>query len=214
MVRRDIQLRSLESARRALRHPLFAWLGLRPVWGQHTPAERQALREWAKARSALVEIGVAEGASAAEIREVMAPTGTLWLVDPFHLSRVPGINATKRAAHRVVENRTNGSAIWIEKFSFDAVRNWNRKIDFLFLDGDHSEEGIQRDWEDWNRFVVPGGIVAFHDAVLFPGGWTQSDWGPVKLVDRLFRNSGLPQWKIVQEVHSLFVVQRVSDSEP
>jgi hypothetical protein len=55
---------------------------------------------------------------------------------------------------------------------------------------------------------MPGGIVAFHDASLFPGGWTQKDWGPVKLVSGFFRDHGLPGWKIVQEVDSLVVVQR------
>jgi hypothetical protein len=211
LIMKDIQLRQSSEAgpRGPLRHPIFAWLGLRSVWGQHTRGEQQALKEWAKRSSKIVEIGVAEGGSAAELRGAMPSSGTLWLIDPFHLGRVPGINATKRAAHRVVGNRRNGSVVWVEKFSFDAVIGWNDKIDFLFLDGDHSEEGIQRDWEEWHRFVVPGGIVAFHDAAVFPGGWTRPDWGPVKLVDRFFRNSGLPEWRIVREVDSLVIVQRL-----
>jgi predicted O-methyltransferase YrrM len=212
----DLRLRlPQETAPRGLLgHPVFAWLGLRPVWGQHTAAEGQVLKDWAKRSSRLVEIGVAEGASAAEIREAMPSTGTLWLIDPFHLSRLPGINATKRAAHRIVENRKNGSVVWIEKFSFKAAMDWTDKIDFLFLDGDHSEQGIQKDWDDWQAFVIPGGIVAFHDAAVFPGGWTQPDWGPVKLVDRLFRNLALPEWRIIQEVDSLVVVQRRLDGDP
>ena len=28
--------------------------------------------------------------------------------------------------------------------------------------------------------VMPGGIVAFHDAATFAGGWPQPDWGPVE----------------------------------
>ena len=82
-----------ENARRGpgahplLRHPLFAWLGLRPSMGQHTVEEHKALKKWATGRSKLVEIGVAEGASAVALREVMSPSGTLWLIDPFHLSR-------------------------------------------------------------------------------------------------------------------------------
>jgi predicted O-methyltransferase YrrM len=167
------------------------------------------LKKWATGKANLVEIGVAEGGSAAELREAMSPTGTLWLVDPFHLSRIRGLNATKRAAHRVVGNCKNGSVVWIELFSCDAVIGWEQKIDFVFLDGDHSEEGVRQDWDNWHPFVIPGGVVALHDAAVFPGGWTRQDWGPVKLVDRLFRRQALPQWKIVQEVDSLVVVQRV-----
>jgi len=213
MVQKLIQLRRsnehADVAHALFRHPVFAWLGIRPVWGQHTQAEREALRKWATGKSNLVEIGVAEGSSAIDLREVMSASGTLWLIDPFHLGRVPGINATKRAAHRVVGKFSNGTVVWIEKFSFDAVIGWRDKIDFLFLDGDHSEQGIERDWEDWHPFVIPGGVIAFHDAALFPLGWTRPDWGPVKLVDRLFRSQSLAKWKIVQEVDSLVLVQRL-----
>jgi predicted O-methyltransferase YrrM len=192
-----------------LRHPVFAWIGLRPVLGQHTAAEHAALKRWATQRSSLVEIGVAEGASAIVLRQAMSPSGTLWLIDPFHLSRTRIINATKRAARRVVGESKKGSVVWIEKFSFDAVSHWHTAIDFLFIDGDHSEAGVNQDWEEWHRFVVPGGVVAFHDASTFSGGWPRDDWGPVRLVNRLFRGQGLAQWTIVDEVDSLVVIKRI-----
>jgi hypothetical protein len=56
--------------------------------------------------------------------------------------------------------------------------------------------------------VAPSGVVAFHDARLFPGGWCQPDWGPVKVVDKLFRARALGGWRVVQEVGSLVVVER------
>jgi len=214
MVRKDIQLRQTEEQSKAphrlLRHPFFAWLGVRPVWGQHTLVEQRTLRKWACGKSRLVEIGVAEGGSAAVIRDAMSPTGTLWLIDPFHLSRFRSINATKRAAHRIVGNCRNGSVVWVEQFSFDAVLDWNQQIDFLLLDGDHTLGAVKRDWEDWHSLVVPGGVIVFHDAAVFPGGWTQPDWGPVELVDQLFREQTVVGWQIVEEVDSLVVVQRLS----
>lgn len=36
-------------------------------------------------------------------------------------------------------------------------------IDFLFIDGDHTYEGVKRDWEMYSPLVRPGGLVAFHD---------------------------------------------------
>lgn len=198
-----------EKANPLLRHPIFAWVGLRPVFAQHTAAEHAALKRWATQRLSLVEIGVAEGASAMVLRQAMSSSGTLWLIDPFHISRKRFINATKRAAHRVVGGYKKGSVVWIEKFSFDAVNRWHAPIDFLFIDGDHSEAGVNQDWENWHRFVVPGGVVAFHDASTFPGGWPQDDWGPVRLVNKLFRDQGLPEWTIAEEVDSLVVVERL-----
>jgi predicted O-methyltransferase YrrM len=38
-----------------------------------------------------------------------------------------------------------------------------RVVDFLFVDGDHSYEGVKRDFELYSPLVREGGIVAFHD---------------------------------------------------
>jgi len=195
-----------------LRHPVYAWLGLRPVAAQHTAEEHAALKRWANGRRNLVEIGVAEGVSALAMREAMAENATLHLVDPFHLSRVGGLNFTRRAAQRAVASCKRGKVFWIEKFSFDAAKGWKDPIDLLMIDGDHSDAGVQRDWDDWSKFVVPGGVVIFHDARLFDGGWTTPGYGPVKLVDRLFRNGTLPGWRIAEEIHSIFVVERVGEA--
>jgi predicted O-methyltransferase YrrM len=191
-----------------LRHPVHAWLGLRPVIAQHTAAEHAALRRWAAGRTTLVEIGVAEGVSALALREAMSETGTLHLIDPFHLSRVPALNFMKRAAHRAVNSNTRGQAVWIEEFSHDAACTWKNPIDLILIDGDHAEAAVEQDWNDWSSFVKPGGVAIFHDACLFEGGWTSPEYGPVKLVNRLFRNGGAPNWTIAEEIHSLLVVER------
>lgn len=39
----------------------------------------------------------------------------------------------------------------------------NRKIDFLFLDGDHGYLAVKGDFEKISYLVRPGGLVAFHD---------------------------------------------------
>jgi predicted O-methyltransferase YrrM len=45
------------------------------------------------------------------------------------------------------------------------------KVDFLFIDGDHSYEGVRRDFERYLPLVADGGLVAFHDIVPSrPGG--------------------------------------------
>jgi len=193
-----------------LKHPVYGWLGLRPALAQHTAAEHAAFKRWAKDCKSLVEIGVAEGVSALALREGMSEDGTLYLIDPFHLSRYSALNFLKRTARRAVESNRRGKVVWIEKFSQDAVQTWLKPIDLLLIDGDHTEPGVERDWNDWSRFVKPGGITIFHDARLFEGGWTTPEYGPVRLVNRLFRNGSIPDWRVVEETHSLFVLQRNS----
>jgi predicted O-methyltransferase YrrM len=38
----------------------------------------------------------------------------------------------------------------------------------LFIDGDHSYEGVRRDWELYSPLVRPGGLIALHDIVEGP----------------------------------------------
>lgn len=36
-------------------------------------------------------------------------------------------------------------------------------LDFLFIDGDHSYEGVKSDYRNYRPLVKPGGFIAFHD---------------------------------------------------
>lgn len=38
-----------------------------------------------------------------------------------------------------------------------------RKFDFVFIDGDHSYEGVKQDFEMYSPLVNDGGIITFHD---------------------------------------------------
>lgn len=191
-----------------LKHSACAYLGLRPAMAQHTAAEHTAFRKWAGGCKRVVEIGVAKGVSALALREGMAEDAELYLIDPFHLSRIRAMNFIKRVARRTVNGSSRGNVVWMEKFSQEAVRDWKEPIDLLLIDGDHAEAAVERDWEDWSGFVRPGGTVIFHDARLFVNGWTTPEYGPVKFVERFFRNGRAKGWTIVEEVHSLIVVRR------
>lgn len=39
------------------------------------------------------------------------------------------------------------------------------KIDFLFIDGDHTYEGVKKDFEMYAPLVREEGVIAFHDIV-------------------------------------------------
>ncbi len=71
---------------------------------------------------------------------------------------------------------------------------------------------MRQDWEQWSRYVAPDGVVLFHDARLFEGGWTTGEYGPVKLVDDLFRRKRYRDGEFFEEIHSLVVVERAGGS--
>lgn len=67
--------------------------------------------------------------------------------------------------------------------------NRNLKIDpgpydFLFIDGDHSYEGVRNDWETFGALVRPGGIVMLHDSFYHANGTEEVDifWRELKLM--------------------------------
>lgn len=55
-------------------------------------------------------------------------------------------------------------------------------ISFLFIDGDHSYEGVKKDFEMYSPLVKKGGIIAFHDALYHHDGTEEVDtfWDEIK----------------------------------
>ena len=39
----------------------------------------------------------------------------------------------------------------------------DKKVDLLFIDGDHTYDGIKNDYLIYNKFVKKGGFIVFHD---------------------------------------------------
>jgi len=63
-----------------------------------------------------------------------------------------------------------------------------RQVDFLFIDGDHSEQGVESDYTNYKGFVRPGGLIAFHDIVKeqpVPGNQVYYFWQRLKGVEQV-----------------------------
>lgn len=58
----------------------------------------------------------------------------------------------------------------------------DQRLDFLFIDGDHSYDGVKRDYEMYGPLVKPGGLIAFHDIEYCPD--VQKFWDEVKVGKR------------------------------
>ena len=60
-------------------------------------------------------------------------------------------------------------------------------VDFLFIDGDHTEQGVEDDYYAYKEFVRPGGIIAFHDIVekqLLPQNQVYHFWKRLKTLEQ------------------------------
>jgi predicted O-methyltransferase YrrM len=188
--------------------------GVIPPRTMHSPGEAVLLADLARGRRRVVEIGVFEGSSAIVLCGALEPGAELHLIDPFGFQPSAlreGAAATEWATRRVVERaarRSGGPQLhWHVDFSASVAERWTLPVDLVFIDGDHSEIGVTKDWELWHPFVVEGGMVLFHDARQSqPGG--DGLPGPTAVVDRLFRGPrALPDWEIAAEVDRAVAVR-------
>ena len=53
----------------------------------------------------------------------------------------------------------------IRKTTSEAVADLPTRIDFAFIDGDHSFEGVKTDWEIVKSRLSPWAVVVFHDTL-------------------------------------------------
>ncbi len=203
-VRDDVRLRAVALG-----------LGLIPPRTMHSAADARVLLDTARGARRVVEIGVYEGASALALLDVLAPDAELHLIDPFG-SRPDALPegwaasewATRRALGRGVRRRGVAAAVhWHVALSHEVAAGWDREVDLVFIDGDHSEAGCERDWRSWHEFVTVGGCVVFHDARAGePDG--RGLPGPTAVLTRYFRGDGTPGWEIVAEADRTVVVRR------
>jgi MMP 1-O-methyltransferase len=191
-------------------------LGLIPPRTMHSDADAALLLGAAAGARCVVEIGVYEGASAHALLDALGPGAELHLIDPF--GRAPDALpagwaasgwATRASLARAARRRA-GSAprlVWHVAFSQDVAPHFAAPADVVFIDGDHSEEGCERDWLQWRELVAPGGRVAFHDArATQPGG--RGLPGPTAVVDRHLRGGESPDWEIRGEADRTVVAAR------
>jgi predicted O-methyltransferase YrrM len=76
---------------------------------------------------------------------------------------------TKQYKHKIIA---------IRGYSYEVVckvRNITQEIDLLFIDGDHSYEGVKTDWDLYSPLLKSGSCVVFHDY-----GWAE---GVIRVVE-------------------------------
>lgn len=178
-------------------------LGLRAADTQTTEKERTVLAKHAKGRCSLVEIGVMHGVNTALLRNVMSPEGTVTGIDPHPRGRL-GVSFERAIAQREISRRSRGRAVLLRQWSYEAARDWSDPIDFLFIDGDHSWEGIDRDWKDWSAHVEPGGIVALHDS---RSTTARPDPDSVRYTEEVILKD--KRFRLVDEIDTLLIIERL-----
>lgn len=160
-----------------------------PRWKAHTELFTDPYRQWVEWCSGLgdagqilyaiarttkprviVEIGSARGYSTClfALACVENGDGMVYAIDPHMTNdwtdRGTGGETLAFLNARLQEYGLTAHATIIRKTSIDAARDWTEPIDLLFIDGDHSLEGVKTDFELFAPFVGEHGLIAFHDS--------------------------------------------------
>lgn len=121
----------------------------------------------------VLEIGCAGGGTMCAWARISAPCAKLVGVDLHRDARLrdlPPENEVERRIRAVLKLTQTLNLVWGDSHSHEVKRRVlealkGQAVDFLFIDGDHSYEGVRRDFEDYAPLVRDGGLIAFHDIV-------------------------------------------------
>ncbi len=193
---------------RPLKHFVLWSLGLVSAETQTTERERAALADLASGRRRLVEVGVWHGVTTARLRQAMAPDGVLFAVDPFPPGRL-GFSLQRRVARAEAERIRRGVVRWLRMTGAEAAAWYAHAgeppVDFIFVDGDHTFEGLRADWLGWRELVAPGGLVALHDSRSTPNRLIDEAGSLRYTRDVILRD---PDFRVVRTLDTLTVVER------
>lgn len=168
---------------------------------QTHPDERACLCRHIRNAKAAVEIGTYMGLTASEMAAALPQCGLLYCVDPY-----PGDVAIQQIALRTIKRAGECARVrWVRTDSTGAVAHLPPRVDFFFVDGDHSYEGLQRDWVVVKQLLKPGAIAAFHDTHRVAGAKVHSE-GAIRFYDEVIAKD--PDFEPVETVLSLNVIRR------
>lgn len=192
----------------ALIHYLRFSIGLDKPHTQTTARERDTIAKYAKGCRKCVEIGVYEGINTVTIAKAIMDieNSQLFAIDPFFKGRL-GVCYHEKIAKRLAKrNGVYDRIEWLPFFSFDAVDKVPGNVDFIFVDGDHSLEGISRDWQDWGPKLSTNGILALHDTAIPEHDASVSTLGSYKFFNEVIVSD--PGFELLETVDSLNILRK------
>ena len=140
------------------------------ILANQDPQELLALSDKLLARppKVVVEVGTAKGGTLYLWTRLAAPDALVVSIDKP--GEVGSVGRTTRSLYRQF-GRQRGVQVFTvaaDSHSENAHRQLrhilgNRKVDFLFIDGDHRYEGVRADFYGYQFYLAPQSMVAMHD---------------------------------------------------
>jgi hypothetical protein len=127
----------------------------------------------APARGSILEIGSFKGKSTVGLASIARhyQLGTVVAVDPHTAPSEtdPSLGGQSTTWEDFLATvRSAGLDSYVEPhraFSRELGQTWDRPLRLLWIDGDHTYEGVCLDFDLFSPFLVEGAIIAFHDTL-------------------------------------------------
>jgi predicted O-methyltransferase YrrM len=130
----------------------------------------------------MLEIGTANGGSLFTFARISAPNAHVISVDLPHGEFGGGYPAWKIPLYRSFARRrqqldlVRGDSHAESTVARVRALLAGEPLDFLFVDGDHTYDGVRADYESYSPLVRPGGLIGFHD-IAAPRGEITAEEG-------------------------------------
>jgi predicted O-methyltransferase YrrM len=191
-------------AREAIRDPATFRVAMTAIRRHHAlqkPIELMEYLRFVRARHVerVLEIGALWGGMVFAHAAVASSSAHLIAIDKFPRESADAMTARLRALVRPSQRVT---CLWQDSHdpaTVSAVHDaLDGRLDLLFLDGDHSADGVARDFALYEPLVRSGGLIAIHDIDArtnddIPAFWreTRDRYEHIEIVDRRHAPQGL-----------------------
>jgi hypothetical protein len=177
---------------------------LKAIRGSISPEEGTRLRELAAGvtEGVIVEVGSWRGRSTYALSTGAKEGGNapVYAIDPHE--EFDGIFGgefgprDRRAFFRNMLRTGSWENVRLVNLSSEVVTpGWTRPVGMLWIDGDHTYEGVKRDFDCWSPFLLPGAPLVLDDT-------TNRRGGPFRLVRELTEQG----WSVAERIGKVAVL--------
>jgi predicted O-methyltransferase YrrM len=173
----DEKIKSVDSTKYTLHHEWWKNIA-RSDYGMRQDPRTQEMWLAQTEKKTILEIGVYEGGSVCWFSDHFMdhPESRLIAIDPFtgstehseHLEQYPELTSLEQTARGNIYKSRNASKIDVtraksQEVYSDILKEYNKKIDVLYIDGDHSGLGVMIDTCLYAPLVKSGGLIIWDD---------------------------------------------------
>lgn len=138
------------------------------IYSHLTIEERARLSRLSRDKTIMLEIGSYLGASACcfGLSAQRNDGAKVICIDTWNNDAMTEGNRDTWTEFKSNTSSFSKNVIPVRGFSTEVVEEVQKispNLDLLFIDGDHSYEGVKADWDAYKVFLKPGSIVIFHD---------------------------------------------------